>query len=682
MFIECIFPSLPVSFFPIIRLLLPNLDNVRGAYHMKETMIGREYIRLTGLSQETRKAQEILNFKRSDPSGKRFGFRKGFETLVFEILKNRSNMKSSELSIQKINDILNEMTKSKDAAQTQLKFLFSHCDPLEHKWLIRIILRHSLNIRKSTSVVLGALHPMAEEMYSVNRNLEDICMTLYDAELVVSRPKIGLGKPFGFMLSARSNLASLESDMGHSEFLMEIKFDGERVQCHKNQNEFSYYSRGYNEYSATYGTSGQHDNSLSSYLSRAIDPHVVTCIFDGEMMSYDGISKKFVPKGRSRDLKKIKTDDVSHQPCYMIFDLLYYNGKVFTDKPLLERRRVLENLLTPIEGRVQLSAARSGLTKDEALKFMNEATSNLEEGIVIKKADGPYVPNERDAGWLKLKRDYMNEGVADLDVIIVGAYYAAGKTAIIYDSLLVAVAEDPETSSDPPKYFYSFGRVHSGLSEAFMKDLLGKTGDAWKPFNRDKCPTWLKMSSMANCPNVIIEPKSSVILTVKAAELVPTKSFMTECSMRFPRVSALRFDKPWKDCMRYSELAKLYRETKGTMTAGDLKIDLETKKEQVRSGRGRSPQRKIKVQLERKLTPVKRVKSDFLLGKEFCIFAEKSVRSALEKAVRRHGGTCVLLPRPSTFMVVADRLSFRIKTILETRDVAKVSSWGLKRKMT
>lgn len=568
---------------------------------MKETAMGKEYIRLTGLSQESKKAQEILHYKRSDPSGKRFGSRKGFETMIFEILKNRKSMKSSHFSIQKINDILDEMTKGKEAARDQLKVLFGHCEPLEHKWLIRIILKQSLRVRKGTAVVLGALHPMADEMYSVNRNLEDICMTLYDAKLVVDKPTISLEKPFGFMLSARSNLASVESDLGNSDFLMEIKFDGERVQCHKNQDNFSYFSRGFNEYSDTYGTSGRHENSLSSYLSRAIAPHVLTCILDGEMMSYDSRNKKFVPKGRSHDVKKFKTDDVSHQPCYVVFDLLYYNGKLFTEKPLSERRRVLESFLSPIEGRVHLSAVREGKTKDDALRFMNEATKNLEEGIVLKKADGPYVPNERDAGWLKLKRDYMNDVVSDLDVLVVGAYYAAGKTAVVYDSFLVAVAEDPVIPSDPPDCFYTFGLVHGGLSKALMESVLARTRDSWKPFNRDMVPSWLKMSSMANSPNVIIEPKNSIIVTVKAAELLPTKSFMTECSMRFPRVTRLRLDKPWTDCMRYSELSKLYRETRGTMASGDMENDLDAKKEQARGKRKRSPQRQIKVHLDRKV---------------------------------------------------------------------------------
>ena len=69
---------------------------------------------------------------------------------------------------------------------------------------------------------------------------------------------------------------------------------------------------------------------------------------------------------------------------------------------------------------------------------------------------------------------------------------------------------------------------------------------------------------------------------------------------------------------------------------------------------------------------MKRIKSDFLRGKEFCILAEELTREALEKAVRRHGGSSVLLPRQSTYMVVADRLSLRVQNILETRDVAKV----------
>ena len=41
--------------------------------------------------------------------------------------------------------------------------------------------------------------------------------------------------------------------MGHKQFQIEIKYDGERSQLHKKDNTYKYYSRNGNEYSNVFG---------------------------------------------------------------------------------------------------------------------------------------------------------------------------------------------------------------------------------------------------------------------------------------------------------------------------------------------------------------------------------------------------------------------------------------------
>ena len=43
---------------------------------------------------------------------------------------------------------------------------------------------------------------------------------------------------------------------------------------------------------------------------------------------------------------------------------------------------------------------------------------------MIKRPDSKYVPNGRNKqGWVKLKPDYLEKGVTDLDLLIVGGYF-------------------------------------------------------------------------------------------------------------------------------------------------------------------------------------------------------------------------------------------------------------------
>jgi ATP-dependent DNA ligase len=53
-----------------------------------------------------------------------------------------------------------------------------------------------------------------------------------------------------------------------------------------------------------------------------------------------------------------------------------------------------------------------------------------EEGIILKKLDSVYEPNERALSWVKLKGDYM-EGLTDtFDLLIIGGYFGEGKVRL------------------------------------------------------------------------------------------------------------------------------------------------------------------------------------------------------------------------------------------------------------
>ena len=49
------------------------------------------------------------------------------------------------------------------------------------------------------------------------------------------------------------NLTQVEELMQHQEFSVEIKYDGERSQVHKDKNQYKYFSRSGKEYSTVFG---------------------------------------------------------------------------------------------------------------------------------------------------------------------------------------------------------------------------------------------------------------------------------------------------------------------------------------------------------------------------------------------------------------------------------------------
>ena len=82
----------------------------------------------------------------------------------------------------------------------------------------------------------------------------------------------------------------------------------------------------------------------------------------------------------------------------MVFDLLVLDDQPVHTRPLVERRRLLEELLDPAVDAVRLSPA---FEDGEAL--LAAAAAQGLEGVVAKRADAPYRPGRRTPEWQKVK---------------------------------------------------------------------------------------------------------------------------------------------------------------------------------------------------------------------------------------------------------------------------------------
>ena len=69
-------------------------------------------------------------------------------------------------------------------------------------------------------------------------------------------------------------------------------------------------------------------------------------------------------------------------------------------------------------------------------------------------------------------------------------------------------------------------------------------------------------------PDVWIEPRHSLIVQVKATEITSTEKYKTGLTLRFPTLVKFRPDKPWYECMAFSELKDLYNKNGGRLASG------------------------------------------------------------------------------------------------------------------
>src|SRR6187200_3360152 len=102
----------------------------------------------------------------------------------------------------------------------------------------------------------------------------------------------------------------------------------------------------------------------------------------------------------------------------MAFDLLEVDGEPVVERPLMERRALLEELLDPDVRGVRLSPAF-----EDGDALLAAARAQGLEGVVAKRADAPYRPGRRTPEWQKLKLR------AEQDFPIVGYTRGEGRRA-------------------------------------------------------------------------------------------------------------------------------------------------------------------------------------------------------------------------------------------------------------
>jgi ATP-dependent DNA ligase len=192
----------------------------------------------------------------------------------------------------------------------------------------------------------------------------------------------------------------------------------------------------------------------------------------------------------------------------VVFDILYLGDRQITDKPLSERKELLNNTVTENK-----SLAISRFIKEKGISFYNLAKQQELEGIVAKRSDSLYYFGKRTKDWIKIK--YLK----DDDYVICG--YVPKEGSVV--SLVLG-----QYRSD--KLIYK-GHVTLGIS----RDAMGKV------FSCERFSGSLFDSKTSYDDKTIwISP-----------ELVCTVKYMTKNEsgmLRQPVFKALRTDKEPFEC--------------------------------------------------------------------------------------------------------------------------------------
>lgn len=660
------------SFYPAMRLILPQLERERMAYGIKETMLAKLYIELLNLPREGKDALKLLNYR--TPSGARTDAG-DFAVIAYFVLKPRCLQKGS-LTIQQVNELLdlvasNNSGKRKDLVKKSLLQLITQSSALEQKWLIRMIIK-DLKLGVSQQTILNIFHNDAVELHNVTTDLEKVCRQLHDPAVGLSDISITLFSAFKPMLAAVADVERVEKDMKQQSFYIETKLDGERMQMHKDGSVYQYFSRnGYN-YTDQFGASPQ-EGTLTPFIHDAFRTDVQVCILDGEMMAYNPTTQTFMQKGVKFDIKRM-VEDSDLQTCYCVFDVLMVNNKKLWRETLRKRYDILNSTFTPIQGRIEIVQKKLAQTKNEVVDALNEAIDKREEGIMIKHPLSIYKPDKRGEGWLKIKPEYVSGLMDELDLLIVGGYWGKGSRGGMMSHFLCAVAEKPP-HGEKPSVFHTLCRVGSGYTMKELYDLGLKLAKYWKPFHKKSPPSSILCGTEK--PEVYIEPCNSVIVQIKAAEIVPSDMYKTGTTLRFPRIEKIRDDKEWHECMTLGDLEELRGKASGKLATKHLHVGDDDEPREKR----RKPVSKMKKTIgiiehlkAPNLSNISKV-SNVFEDVEFCVMSglDGYPKSDLENRIAEFGGYIVQNPGPDTYCVIAGCENIRVKNIISSdqHDVVK-----------
>ena len=243
-------------------------------------------------------------------------------------------------------------------------------------------------------------------------------------------------------------LAKLTHDeFSDANWIYERKLDGVRCIVFKNGKEVNIFSRNGNNVNRTYPeiVEAIRNQPAEKFI---IDGEIVA--FRGEVTSFSELQKR-MQLSNAEEINQHATAVF----CY-VFDLVHFSGRNISELPVLERKKILEKLIT-FEDPIRYTPHR----KEKGLEFLEKACSDKWEGLIAKKADSKYTFG-RSSNWLKFKCTARQE-------LVIGGYTEPAGARKGFGSLLLGYYENEE--------FLYAGKVGTGFTDEFLEELFAEMSD-------------------------------------------------------------------------------------------------------------------------------------------------------------------------------------------------------------
>jgi DNA ligase-1 len=352
-----------------------------------------------------------------------------------------------------------------------------------------------------------------------------------------------------------------EAEAAVVEAFLEDKYDGMRAQVHCGEaGRVAIYSRNKEDITGSFPELAEAFSSVKEDSGGLI--------LDGEILGWDFAASQALPfavMGQRIGRKRVPAEVMRAIPAvFMAFDLLYADGELLLERPLRERRNLLEAAVerlgtlatvpVPLQDRqaaaqgvlfasivaepeaepmprLMLSPSRLVESAEEIDRAYAAARARANEGVMLKAAGSSYQPGRRGLAWVKLKRE-----LATLDVVITGAEFGHGRRAGILSDYTFAVR------GTEPGELLNVGKAYSGLTDPEIAELSA----------------WAMEHTLEDHGHFrTVEPIR--VLEVAFNNIMRSARHASGFAMRFPRIMRIRDDKPVEEIDTVERVEAIYQ---------------------------------------------------------------------------------------------------------------------------
>lgn len=456
---------------------------------------------------------------------------------MFQKRRQQTFFEPEEIKVKDVYDTFAEIAKTSGAGsstkkQKILMGLLHRATPKEASYIISLAIEYVISGAKE-----GLMEDAIAQAFNISPDLvrrsdmliTDIGETAKIAKLEgeegLKKISIRPMRPVKPMLA--QNVSGIDEALqvmgGTADF--EMKYDGARLQVHKLGNKIKLFSRRL--------------ENLTDALPEIIEDversvKADSAILDCECVAIDATTGRPIPfqnvLTRIRRIHKVEETKKLFPLNLRPFDVLYVNGKSTIDMPFIERRKILEATVLPLDG--ECHPAEKLITGDvEAAKaFFQQSIKSGNEGLMAKDLNATYTPGVRGKKMVKIK-----EVLDTLDLAIVSAEWGHGRKAGWLTSFEVAAYDE-----DSDKYVV-LGKVASG----FTDEQLVEINEKLKPL-------------IIGEHDRIAELRPDIIVEVKFQEIQKSPIYSSGYALRFPRLVRIRDDLSPEEVNSFARVMNIY----------------------------------------------------------------------------------------------------------------------------